>query len=439
MKTIHIVGGGSAGLAAAYFIDKKKYNVIVYDKNISINKRKCPSIENKSPCSHCPTCSIISGIGGAGLFSDGKMIFNSKVGLNLGDDICDDLNFIKDNFFKKFFTLQKIEVTSLTAHDKLKERILTSGHNYIYSNEEYHVGTDVLKNNLISLLCELTESGVQFGPSLTLEDIERGKVCKDNIYLIATGRAGHRFARSVLDRYEIGYSGGPVDIGVRVEAINAPYEYNVTQAGVYDLKLRIRTSNEDVVRTFCVNPSGLVAAEHHDGFLLANGYANSTDGVRTDNVNFAMLVKLNLGEKGNEIAELIATTAYKLGNNNLIVQRVRDLWDRRRTTEDRLFRSRVIPTYPATPGDLTLCLPQRILQDIQEGMAELDKIVPGINIPDTLLYGVEAKLHGYRVDLDDNMCSSDPQLYFLGDVAGYSRGIVGSALTGYMAARHING
>ena len=119
------------------------------------------------------------------------------------------------------------------------------------------------------------------------------------------------------------------------------------------------------------------------------------------------------------------------------MQRFGDLIKGRRTNERRLAKSFTRPTLNATPGDLSLVLPKRQLDDIIEMIYALDKIAPGMANADTLLYGVEVKFYSSRLDLDGHLETKIPNLFAAGDGAGITRGLSQASASGVYIAREI--
>jgi hypothetical protein len=128
-----------------------------------------------------------------------------------------------------------------------------------------------------------------------------------------------------------------------------------------------------------------------------------------------------------------------LADDRVIVQRYGDYKRGRRTTVERLYRNNIIPTLKdAVPGDLSLVLPHRILMDIIEMIKSLDKVSPGLASDETLLYGVEVKFYSSIIKVDHTFQSQSVRnLYFGGDGAGITRGLMQASVNGVLIAREI--
>ncbi len=432
MKVV-IVGAGPAGLFSAYIL-KGKADVTILDKGPSIEERLAKT-EN-----------FVFGVGGAGLFSDGKLNFSPEIGNNLGEIIpFQELNSLLsevEEIFSKFGI--KVKELDPSKIKFLETKAAQSGMRFI-SIRQAHVGSDNLPSFIKSFVDELERDGVKFICNKEASEIEKDKLITldgEKIYfdrlILAPGRSGARWLEGIVKGLGIKFVYNPIDIGVRVEVPSIILEEicNIN----WDPKVHIRTpSYDDFVRTFCVSPYGFVVKESHDEFCIVNGH--SLRGKRSENTNFAFLVKVSLTEpleNTNLYGESIALQATTIGGGKPILQRLGDLLSGQRSTWSRIERSYVKPTLrDVTPGDISMALPYRFVKDIIEGLEILDRLIPGVADSSTLLYATEIKFHGLKVLTDRFLRTSIPEIYVAGDGAGLSRGIVGAAVSGVIAGKGI--
>lgn len=451
-----IVGAGPAGLYAAYeFISKeKKGSVLIIDKGHQLSRRTCPITEGKVPsCIKCPTCSIMEGEGGAGAYSDGKFNITNEFGGSLWEKIGKDralslmheVDKINENLTTK--TEDKFPKLFITDQD-LKKNCTRKGL-HLLSAEVRHLGTD-LNYKILAVLHEYLESnGVNFlfdtDVNDILMDMPAADAYKFKIYtnknsqpvqgknvIIAVGRSGAHWLENYCKTHQILTESNRVDIGVRVE-LPAEVFSDITDK-VYESKIVYTTSKyQDNVRTFCMNPYGFVVNENTNGIVTVNGHSNSDNGKKSDNTNFALLVSQHFTEpfnNSNEYGESIVRLSNMLGGG-VIVQRLGDLERGQRSTAGRINRSTVRPTLKACPGDLSLVLPKRILDDIVEMLHALDKIAPGTANDDTLLYGVEVKFYNTEVKVNNDLeVESKPGMYIVGDGSGITHSLSHAAASG---------
>jgi len=425
LKKVIIVGAGPAGLFAANEITEK-LDVTVIDKR--------------------------NYIGGAGLNSDGKLIFHPEIGGNLKDflSIREANNIIKkiDETFEKcgFVDDFKCEEDKLR---KLEIEASKVGIRFIPSTQK-HIGTDKLPKVMNNLKNNLEKRGVKFRLSEEVKDIkiEKSKVIgietnkeflNCDAILLAVGRSGNSWLKRICDKFGIKYKFNPVDIGVRVEVLSEVME-EITSL-VWDPKFHIRTKTyDDFVRTFCVCSNGFITTENYENSIFGvNGHSFSNK--KSRNTNFALLVRVALTEPLEDTTtygELIANQTNILGGGKPIIQRLGDLKSGRRSTWERIDRSHVKPTLKkVTPGNISMAYPHRIVQDILEALEMLNLIIPGVNSDSTLLYAPEIKFYARRIETNKNLQTKIKNLFVAGDGAGVSRGIVGSAATGIIAGRGI--
>lgn len=438
MKSVIIIGFGPAGLFAARELLSSNFKVI------AIEKGKAPKERTKKE--------LLFGVGGAGLFSDGKLNFNPFIGGDLTEFLnLDDANKLIDEVHNIFqhFGMNNGYTNNSEKMKELKENALKTGIRFVEIKQK-HIGSDYLPGIINNMLQKLIENGLDLhleteAQELILENnvIKGIKTDKGNFYadyiLFSVGRFGSQWLSKIAKSVDLETQYLPVDIGVRIET-NHEITKNITNIE-YCPKFHIYTKTyDDFVRTFCVNPQGFVVSESYDKFINVNGH--SLRDIKSENTNFAFLVKIKLTEPqedSNSYAQLIGKLANFLGSGKPILQRLGDLKVGRRTTWGKLEKNLVQPTLKdVVPGDISLLLPHRIVTDIVEGLEALDKIMPGIDSNYTLLYAPEIKLSAMRI-----LCSKDLQstqyknLFFAGDGAGLSGDIVNAACTGIIAARGI--
>ena len=456
MDDFVIVGAGPAGIFCALELLKQGYNKItIIDRGKEVFKRRCPRRENNTECSACKICDITSGFGGAGAWSDGK--------------ITKDVTGTVGGWMSDFLTLK--ELAELTEY--VDQRILSfsnGGDRYFSPDPEFvekmdskcrkenmrlitypirHLGTDnaaaimdniykylkdkiniVLKTNVDKIL---VENGKAVGVSTT-----KGKIYKAKNIVVGIGRGGTNWLKSECDRLGISYSNNAVDIGVRVETLKEYCEEFTDN--LYEFKIEFVTQTyEDKVRTFCVCPEGYVTTERYDETTCVNG--ESRTDIKSPNTNFAILVTCNFTEPFKQpiqYAKHVANLANMLsGGNSVLIQRFEDLKNGRRSTPERLERSVIKPTLEsAVAGDISFAIPSRVMSDLRDFLTHLNRIMPGIDGPNTLLYAPEIKLYSIRIDLTNNLESKDiKNIYFIGDGAGITRGVMHSAISGVVVAR----
>jgi uncharacterized FAD-dependent dehydrogenase len=448
-----IVGAGPAGIFAALELlrQKEDVSILITEKGKDINRRHCPMKLKEISCAACPECSLLSGWGGAGAFSDGKLTLSPEIGGHLSSYVDKDslqslIKYVDENYVRygapeETYGGNETEIRDIT--DLASQNSLT----FIPSRIR-HIGTDrcmaVLKN---IRECLNSKIDVIFGSEagrvitqrrkatgITLQD---GTKLRSDFVVVAPGREGSRWLERESRRLHLTLLKNPVDIGVRVE-IPAPVFEPLTRI-TYEPKLIFHSGKfNDKVRTFCVNPNGEVVKEYLKGIWTVNGhsYANS----KTPNTNFALLVSTFFTEPFDEpilYGSYIAGLANLLGKG-VILQRLGDLRQGRRSTHERILKGGVSPTLKdATPGDLSFVLPYRHLSDILDMLEALDKVAPGINSEHTLLYGAEVKFYSMLPKLTGTLETEITNLFAVGDGAGVSRGLIQASVSGVMAAREI--
>jgi uncharacterized FAD-dependent dehydrogenase len=449
---VAIIGGGPAAIFAAYELVVKNADarVIMIEAGHDIYKRSCPIAHNKvERCIGCKPCSIMRGFGGAGAFSDGKYNFTTEFGGWLSEylpeqkvweliDYIDEIN-LKYGAPTEFFTTKNSDIgrKALTCDLHLlgaKVRHLGTENNLQIMKDIY----EFLKDK-ITIVFETTVTKINKADAgFVLEtDGELGSVeCK---YLIAApGRAGSEWFSGQCKELGLSRFNNQVDVGVRVEIPSEVFEHITDE--VYEAKLVYRTKQYgDLVRTFCMNPKGYVVAENTDGIITVNGHSFRDEKMHSKNTNFALLVSNRFTEPFNEphqYGKRIASFSNLL-SGGVLVQRFGDLIKGRRTNAHRLAQSFTKPTLKATPGDLSLVLPKRHLDNIIEMIYALNKIAPGMANDDTLLYGVEVKFYSSRLKLSDKLETEIPNMFAIGDGAGITRGLSQASASGVHVARVI--
>ena len=446
-----IIGAGPGGIFSAYELMKLNpdLKIAVFESGYALENRKCPidGVKVKS-CIKCKTCAIMSGFGGAGAFSDGKYNITNDFGGTLFEYIgrkeamdlmkyVDDINVSHGGEGTKMYSTAGTHLKKVCMQNKLK----------LLDASVRHLGTDinyVVLENMYSEMKDRIDFYFQT-PVETVKVLDDGYsiIVKDKEYtckkcIISVGRSGSKWMERVCNELGIPTKSNRVDIGVRVE-LPAVIFSDLTDE-LYESKIVYRTEKfEDNVRTFCMNPYGSVVNENTNGIVTVNGHSFEDPTKRTENTNFALLVAKHFSEPfkdSNGYGESIARLSNMLGGG-VIVQRFGDLVRGRRSNAKRIEEGMVTPTLAATPGDLSLVLPKRILDGIIEMIYALDKIAPGTANDDTLLYGVEVKFYNMEVALDENLESMYKGLYVIGDGSGVTHSLSHASASGVYVARKI--
>lgn len=451
MYDVIIIGAGPGGIFSAYELMKQDENlkIAVFDAGHSLEQRHCPiDGEKVKSCISCKTCAIMNGFGGAGAFSDGKYNITNDFGGTLYEYIgrqkalelmkyVDTINMSHGGEGTKMYSTAGTDLKKVCLQNKLK----------LLDASVRHLGTDVNYVVLKNLYDEMKEH-MDFFFDTPVEKIqvkEDGYTvsAKDAEYacrkcIVSVGRSGSKWMENVCEDLEIPTKSNRVDIGVRVELPAVIFSHLTDE--LYESKIVYRTEKfEDNVRTFCMNPYGIVVNENTNGIVTVNGHSYDSPDLRTENTNFALLVAKHFSEPfkdSNGYGESIARLSNMLGGG-VIVQRFGDLVRGRRSNQKRIEEGLVTSTLSATPGDLSLVLPKRILDGIMEMIYALDKIAPGTANDDTLLYGVEVKFYNMEVELDENLQSRYPGLYIIGDGSGVTHSLSHASASGVYVARHI--
>lgn len=448
---IAIIGAGPGGLYAAYELVKNgKKDITVFDEGNILSKRKCPISEKRIECAKCNPCSIMNGFGGAGAFSDGKFNITNDFGGNLyekiGYDKSLELQGEVDNINHNFLETVGFPKIYFSVESKYKKICLQNNLHLLRAGVR-HLGTD--KNYIIleKMYDYLVSNGVQFyfnTKVISLSDnalyyIQKAQTeeFKFDKAIIAVGRSGSKWLQKLCEEKHIPAKSNKVDIGVRVEI---PYEvFSSLTDKLYEAKILYKTKKyEDYVRTFCMNPKGIVVNENINGLITVNGHSFEDSSKHTNNTNFALLVSQHFTEpfkNSNEYGEAIVKLSNMLGNG-VLIQRFGDLIRCKRTTNARLKNNSIVPTLKAEPGDLSLVFPKRIIDDIIEMIYALDKVTPGIANDDTLLYGVEVKYYNNEIEVDNKLKVRD-NLYIIGDCSGVTHSLSQAAASGLFVAKDI--
>lgn len=450
-----IVGAGPAGIFAALEMVRREsgLKVLLLEKGHALERRLCPSKETGCSCRHCSPCSVVSGWGGAGAFSDGKLTLSPEVGGWLSEYVperqVEDLIAYVDEIYRYFGAPEKV------YGGPEDERIADIQRRAILADLKLipapirHLGTGRTQEILKAMKDYLEKKGVEVRTDTPVEDIivsagrvkgvvtRAGEEIPASYVVLAPGRQGADWLRQVASKLGLELAVNPVDVGVRVEVPAVVMEHLTSV--IYESKFIFYSRKfDDRVRTFCMNPHGEVVLENNEGLITVNGHSYADK--KTDNTNFALLVSKTFTEPFKEpiaYGRYIAGLANLLGGS-VLVQRLGDLLAGRRTTPERLSKGLVTPTLKeATPGDLSLVFPYRHLTAIVEMLEAMDKIAPGVFSRHTLLYGVEVKFYSSRLKLNSGLMTQIEGLYAAGDGAGVTRGLAQASAAGVIAARDI--
>ena len=454
-----IVGAGPAGLFTAYELitKNKKLKVAIIEKGSSVDDRVCPMNKLGVPCKNCNPCAILSGYGGAGTFSDGKLNFIPRLGKSdltkyMSESEAYKLIDETEEIFTKFKMDADVYPSNMDEAKEIEKQVAIAGAKLLLIKQK-HLGSDHLPSYIDGICKFLEKNGVTLIDRANVLDINTEKVDKHIIIyekskkkeyietkhvVVAPGRTGAKRIQELADKYNIPYLSQSIEIGVRVEVRRDIME-EITNI-IYDPTIFIKTKTYgDEIRTFCTNPGGFVAKENYYGYICVNGHALKE--VKSKNTNFAFISKVHLTEPVTNTrlyGESIAKIANVLGDGKPIIQSLKDLKNARRSEWHRINKGFIEPTLKdCVAGDLALVLPHRIILNILEGLETLDKIIPGVANDDTLLYGPEIKFFSNEIETDDKFRLKDANLYFIGDGSGKAGNIVTAAATGLVAARDI--
>ncbi|MGD9394407.1 MAG: NAD(P)/FAD-dependent oxidoreductase [Dehalococcoidia bacterium] len=448
-----IVGGGPAGIFAALELAPDNRKILLIEEGRDIEKRQCPARDTGLPCPPCSPCNLVCGLGGAGAFSDGKLTLTSQVGgilpSYLGKDQTEALIKYVDELYLRFGAPDKLYGTGKKV-DQMRSQADRAGLRLVPVPIR-HLGTEHCRLVLKAMwdyLSPRLESRLR--TAVATINVNKGKVkgvtteagesFECDYLILAPGREGADWLAKEAERLKLTVHSNPVDVGVRVEvpaAVMAP----LTDV-LYESKLEfLSRSFDDRVRTFCMCPGGEVIMESTGGLdpvITVNGHSYAER--KTENTNFALLVSTAFTKPFNQpiaYGRYLARLANIL-SGGVLLQRLGDLTEGRRSTPERIERGLVKPTLKnATPGDLSFALPYRYLTDLVEMLTAMDKLVPGVASHHTLLYGIEVKFYSSRPQLSPSLETEVEGMFAVGDGAGVSRGLIQASVSGVVAAREI--
>ena len=459
MYDVVIIGAGPAGLFAAYELITKnnKLKIAVIERGSRVSNRICPMNKFGTTCKNCNPCNILSGYGGAGTFSDGKLNFIPRLGKSdltkyMSESEAYKLIDETEEIFNKFKMDAEVYPSNREEAEAIKKQVAIAGAKLLLIKQK-HLGSDHLPEYIDGICDYLEKKNVTLMDMCDVSDIKtisedeheityikgnKEETIKSRFVVVAPGRTGAKWIQELADKYKIPYLSQSIEIGVRVEVRKDILE-DITNI-IYDPTIFIKTKTYgDEIRTFCTNPGGFVAKENYYGYICVNGHALKD--IKSNNSNFAFISKVNLTEPVTNTrlyGESIAKIANVLGDGKPIIQSLKDLKNGRRSEWHRINKGFIEPTLKdCVAGDLALVMPHRIITNIIEGLEVLDKIIPGVNNDDTLLYGPEIKFFSNEIETDNNFKLKDDNIYFVGDGAGKAGNIVTAAATGLVAARNI--
>ncbi len=454
-----IIGAGPAGLFAAYELTKKNKDlkVGIVERGNLVKNRVCPMNKLGVPCRNCNPCAILSGYGGAGTFSDGKLNFIPRLGKSdltkyMNETTANKLIDETEEIFTKFKMDAEVFPSNMDEAKKIQKKVAIAGAKLLLIKQK-HLGSDHLPEYIEGITDYLENKNVDLFEKTNVLDIETVNENKhilkceqgskkleleSKYVIVAPGRTGAKWVQEYSDKHNIRYLSQSIEIGVRVEVRKEILE-EITNV-IYDPTIFIKTQTYgDEIRTFCTNPGGFVSKENYYGYICVNGHALKD--IKSNNSNFAFISKVTLTEPVTNTrlyGESIAKIANVLGDGKPIIQSLKDLRNNRRSEWHRLNKGFIEPTLKdCVAGDLALVMPHRIITNIIEGLETLDKIIPGVNNDDTLLYGPEIKFFSNEIDTDNNFKLHEDNIYFIGDGSGKAGNIVTAAATGLVSARDI--
>ena len=446
-----IIGAGPGGIFAAYELLQRnpQLKVAVFEAGHALNKRHCPIDGEKiKSCIGCKSCSIMSGFGGAGAFSDGKYNITNDFGGTLYEYIGKKQALDLMHYVDEINLRYGGEGTKLYSSAGTRFKTLCIQHDlHLLDASVRHLGTDINYVVLENLYADLKEKVTFYFDTAvqSVRMVEDGYeiLTKDAVYrcekcIISVGRSGSKWMEKICKEMDIPTNSSRVDIGVRVELPAEVFAHLTDE--LYESKIVYRTKQYgDKVRTFCMNPKGAVVNENTNGIVTVNGHSYEDPAKHTKNTNFALLVSKHFSEPFKDstgYAESIAKLSNMLGGG-VIVQRFGDLIRGRRSNHSRMEEAFITPTLQATPGDLSLVLPKRILDGFIEMIYALDKVAPGTANDDTLLYGVEVKFYNMEVEVNEKLETRYPGLYIIGDGSGITHSLSHASASGVHVARNI--
>jgi hypothetical protein len=448
-----IVGGGPAGLFAAwYFSEYSKLNVLLIERGKAPHLRKCP-VSHKNPCVKCNPCNILCGIGGAGLFSDGKLNYIHKLGktdltqflpVHKAIELIDET----ESIFNRFGMDGPVYPTNMDEAKRIRKQAKKNGIDLLIIKQK-HLGSDLLPQYISDMADAVQASGVQFHTEEAVEDViienncVKGVITSKATYdapnvILAPGRVGADWVTRVAKKHGINQTHRGIEIGVRVEVHNDIMQ-DLCDI-IYDPTFFIQTQKyDDQTRTFCTNKGGFVALENYKHFVCVNGHAYHNK--KSSNTNFAFLSKVILTEPvtdNHAYGESIGNLATLIGGGKPILQRFGDLKRGRRSTWQRIKKGYIEPTMTnVVCGDIAMALPERILTNLIEGLDKLNTVIPGVSNDETLLYAPEIKFFATQIETNSNLETKIHGMYVAGDGPGVAGNIVSAAATGIIPARAI--
>jgi uncharacterized FAD-dependent dehydrogenase len=448
-----IVGGGPAGLFAAYYLgEHSDLDVLVIEKGKRSLARTCP-LSGDQECVKCRPCNILCGVGGAGLFSDGKLNFIHTLGKTdltqfMGVSEAKALIDETEAIFNRFGMDGKVFPTDMTKAADIRKQARKVGIDLLVIKQK-HLGSDNLPGHITGMADHIQNQGVTFHTSETVKDVvvtdghvtgvvtSRQEYTAKNV-ILAPGRVGAEWVGSLVRQHGIEVSQRGIEVGVRVEVHNEIMQ-DICSV-IYDPTFFVRTTKyDDLTRTFCTNYGGFVALENYQDFVCVNGHALMH--TKSDNTNFAFLSKVVLTdpvEDNQAYGEAIGRLATLIGGGKPILQRYGDLRRGRRSTWDRIRNSYIEPTMKnVVPGDIAMALPERILTNLMDGLEQLNNVVPGVSNDETLLYAPEIKFFATQVETRAHLETAVDGLFVAGDGPGVAGNIVGAAATALIPAKEI--
>ncbi len=449
-----IVGGGPAGLFAAYWLaEHSGLSVCLLERGDRADKRRCP-VGRTGECVHCkPNCNILSGMGGAGLFSDGKLNFIHKLGKTdltqfLSTPDAEALIRETEGVFNRFGMDGPVFPTDMEAAQELRRIAKRAGIDLLIIRQK-HLGSDFLPKHIGEMCAWLEEKGVAIRTRQQVVDVlaEGGRVTGvrtrtgtigARAVILAPGRVGADWVGEIARAFSMQVSQRGIEVGVRVE-VHKDILSSLTSV-IYDPTFFVQTTKyDDQTRTFCTNPEGFVSLENYQEFVCVNGHAYRNS--KSENANFAFLSKVVLTDpvsdnQGYGVA--IGKLATLIGGGKPILQRFGDLKRGRRSTWNRISKGYIAPTMRnVTPGDIAMALPERIVTNLVDGLEQLNSVVSGVANEETLLYAPEIKFFATQVETDNHLETPLPGLFVAGDGPGVSGNIVSAAATGIIPAKRI--
>ncbi|MDL2285675.1 FAD-dependent oxidoreductase [Desulfovibrio sp. OttesenSCG-928-F07] len=449
-----VVGGGPAGLFSAYWLcANTNLKVCLVEKGLRALKRNCP-VSKTGKCVHCkPGCHILSGMGGAGLFSDGKLNYIYKLGkTDLGQFLprSEAMALIDETeeIFNRFGMDGQVYPSDNTAAKELRKNAKVHGIDLLLIKQK-HLGSDCMPPYIDEMCTFMESKGLTLRTGENVQDIVTENGCvtgvvtdKETLYakavILAPGRVGADWMSALATRFKLNVSQRGIEVGVRVE-VHKDIMEDITNV-IYDPTFFVQTNRyDDQTRTFCTNPGGFVSLENYEKFVCVNGH--SLKHVKSENTNFAFLSKVVLTDPVSDnqgYGEAIGRLASIIGGGKPILQRFGDLKRGRRSTWNRISKGYIEPTLQnVTPGDISIALPERIVTNLVEGLEKLNTVVPGVSNEETLLYAPEIKFFATQIETDNNLETAVKGLYVAGDGPGVSGNIVAAAATGLIPAKQI--